>query len=322
MNKITDSQIMNRINRAYDDLIAEYDEKRILGVFAKGNANYGFASNEYDFSLIAIYLPTFEELCITTPMTWQADGVKMYDIRNFYTAAHQFEDTSLELLYGYSKISPIYDDIFYKKLIKKRDVISYFNVRERILKAKARAQDAVKNNNPFEAYRLLTSVQLYLKGFSVQDCFYIKNDYLESFLWKIKENGLESPQEETLNFISKEFDFYYSTAEDSVDTDADIAIREGVIALLSHALNQTVPKETFNIDLTSLEKDALEFLLKNLDNKNEGNVVISKLVDVSGISRPVFKNLLLKLDRCKVATVVNQGVKGTYIKINKNIEIS
>ena len=44
-----------------------------------------------------------------------------------------------------------------------------------------------------------------------------------------------------------------------------------------------------------------------------------KIVEETGISRPVFKNLFVKLEKNKVATITNQGVKGTYISFDMSL---
>ena len=46
----------------------------------------------------------------------------------------------------------------------------------------------------------------------------------------------------------------------------------------------------------------------------EGNITISKIVNQTGISRPVFNNLIVKLKEDKVAEITNQGAKGAKIK--------
>ena len=50
---------------------------------------------------------------------------------------------------------------------------------------------------------------------------------------------------------------------------------------------------------------------------NEGYVSVVKMIQKTGISRPVFTSLLDKLQSHKVAVVENKGVKGTYIKFQE-----
>ena len=51
----------------------------------------------------------------------------------------------------------------------------------------------------------------------------------------------------------------------------------------------------------------------------EGNITISKIVNQTGISRPVFNNLIIKLKENKVAEITNQGAK--ELKLSSQIKI-
>ena len=55
-------------------------------------------------------------------------------------------------------------------------------------------------------------------------------------------------------------------------------------------------------------------MISNNLPEREGNISISKILLETSISRPVFKNLLRKMEECNYAQIENQGVKGTYIK--------
>lgn len=72
------------------------------------------------------------------------------------------------------------------------------------------------------------------------------------------------------------------------------------------------------VKFTKAEQDALKLIIKTLNNEKEGYISISSLIANSTISRPVFKNTLLKLEKNEIATVQNKGAKGTFIKFNKN----
>lgn len=51
-----------------------------------------------------------------------------------------------------------------------------------------------------------------------------------------------------------------------------------------------------------------------------GNISIVKMIQKTSISRPVWTSLLAKMEKFGIAQVKNQGVKGTYIEIAKEIE--
>ena len=67
--------------------------------------------------------------------------------------------------------------------------------------------------------------------------------------------------------------------------------------------------------LTKTEVQAFEIILQHLNDGYEGNISISQLTEDSKISRPVFKNTLQKMKDNNVAEIINQGVKGMYIKV-------
>lgn len=65
--------------------------------------------------------------------------------------------------------------------------------------------------------------------------------------------------------------------------------------------------------LTDSEKAAFDAISAEIGT--EGNISIQKMVQQTGISRPVFTSLLNKMEKHQVAFIKNQGVKGTYICI-------
>lgn len=70
--------------------------------------------------------------------------------------------------------------------------------------------------------------------------------------------------------------------------------------------------ELFKKSLTFAEDEALDEIIDKIHI--EGVISISSLSRETGISRPVFNNLLNKLENAKLITVNNMGAKGTYIK--------
>lgn len=102
--------------------------------------------------------------------------------------------------------------------------------------------------------------------------------------------------------------------------------KQGIIELIKAADFQFNKKQnpysTFIESLTKNERDALSAVLSNLNKEKEGYVSIVKLVEQTKISRPVFKNLFIKMEKNNIAEIVNSGVKGTYIKILEEVDIN
>lgn len=92
-------------------------------------------------------------------------------------------------------------------------------------------------------------------------------------------------------------------------------IRKGILELVENSIIVN-PIKTNNIEekFTKTEEKALNVILNELGEKKEGNISISNLIEKSKISRPVFKNTLLKLEKNELAKIDNQGTKGTYIR--------
>ena len=79
-----------------------------------------------------------------------------------------------------------------------------------------------------------------------------------------------------------------------------------------------VPFKDFYEELTNKEIKAINSIIKHI--QNEGMISLSNLIAETGISRPVYNNLLVKLDKFNMAEIKNHGVKGTYIKfLNGNL---
>ena len=93
---------------------------------------------------------------------------------------------------------------------------------------------------------------------------------------------------------------------------------EGWTKLFDHYLQfrDGVQDKIFK-SLTKTEEKALIYTLEEIGD--EGILSISKAINDSGISRPVFTSMLDKLDRYKGAEVKNMGVKGTYINFYDHI---
>ncbi len=123
---------------------------------------------------------------------------------------------------------------------------------------------------------------------------------------KLIKNKIVNPQYENM------YDFFFGKAED------EESIKQGVIFYIKERMNGDISYRTFTKSLTFAEKDALSGIFNKIGN--EGIVSINALSKETGISRPVFNNLINKIENTKVAMVNNMGAKGTYIKfINQTL---
>ena len=322
MNKISDEQIMNYIQKQYDYLMSEYDANRILGVFAQGIVNFGFAEQIEDINIIACYIPTFEELCGEHPqsiiITNGDSTFTLTDIRMVLTKAKQQKEVILEAVFtDYCIINPMYQKIFTNSIYMDREAMFRCNKKMRIETAFETATNAIKDyqqtgnrQSLFTACRKRIAARLYLNGTAIENCINLKKDYHINYLWGILDGTIEPDLQEIiddLNEMKKECATHGRNRAD------EKLITEYVIEIVKLALNPVPPKEEFLSNLTDAEKEALQVINNNLPER-EGNISISKVLLETSVSRPVFKNLLRKMEECNYAQIENQGVKGTYIK--------
>lgn len=77
--------------------------------------------------------------------------------------------------------------------------------------------------------------------------------------------------------------------------------------------SQEIDISIFFDNITANEKLAFNAIKEEIGN--EGNISVVKMMQKTGLSRPVFTSLLQKMEKYGIAHIKNQGVKGTYINI-------
>lgn len=326
MNKIQDEEINCILQKQYNNLIKKYSEKQIFGIFAYGKVNYGFADKIQDLKTVFIYLPTFEELCTIEPNfnikqneEVNGDIIKKVDIRGLYNFASQQDGVMMEALFSeYQIINPRYKKIFKKHFLINKEVIFHCDPVAKVQQIVEIGRNALSeytlNKNIeklFQACFLRISCRLYLDGVSCENCINLKKDYHTSYLWQIL-NGEIKPN---INEIYNDYDLFLEEVKDYKKSNCEDIIKNGVKEVMIVFLTDMEQTEEFRNKLTDLEKQALTVILNNLADKYEGNISISQLVNMSTISRPVFKSVLDKMKANLIAEIENKGVKGTYIKI-------
>lgn len=95
----------------------------------------------------------------------------------------------------------------------------------------------------------------------------------------------------------------------------DIKYLKGfVMDVIEYATQEKTEEEKiaeFKKTITDKERHVL-YTIFNEINKS-GNISVVKMVQKTGVSRPVIDNLLNKLKTYRIAEITNQGVKGTNI---------
>lgn len=295
----------------YGTYVREFSENNILGTFTVGKANYGFAENENDLRFITVYLPTFEELCTGKFVDFKTPRGELFDIRSVYLFATRNELNALEILYSdYFIITPKYKHDFKKLWFDKREKIAHYNERGRLMKAFEGAVAAASRHDAFEVVRLYQGACTYKRGEDVYKCFH-QDSPMEVHNLK---DALKADNEFDTFALADAIKEMAEDAPEKIDLEAATILKKGVVDLMSIALANNPTMDDLVRVLTKTEFKALKILKTKLTD-GIGSVSVVKLVEETDISRPVWKNLFLKLKDNNAAEITNNGVKGTHIKL-------
>lgn len=313
MNTISNEEIKTYLETEYQNLLQEYSEKNLLGLFTAGNVNYGFAETIDEIKFATVYMPTFEEICTTKPKIITINNTTLIDARLLYNiTVTKCDFAALELLYSkYSIISPHYTDCF-NEILDVKEIMAHYCEKSRVMKAFCAAKKAIERNDLFEASRLRIAAQMYLSGFPCEECFCPLEDYHVEYLWAVKHGDVKPKTEEIINNFNK----LINMASDDDNLEVEGLIKQCIISLVQRGFNTGVDIDSFFSSLTNKEKIAWNYIKENLE-KNILNISILKAIEETGISRPVWNNLFSKIEKNKIAVIHNMGVKGMKIDLKE-----
>lgn len=146
-------------------------------------------------------------------------------------------------------------------------------------------------------------------------CFGNLNKVIETEALSFQTHGIDKIEYFIKSFgrviinpkYEEEYKCYFSKADDLHQ------IQTGVLNLIRNRAIVTDNYDIFTQSLTPTETDALDEIKDKIGG--EGIISINLLSKETGISRPIFNNLLNKMTNTQVAEIQNMGGKGTYIKI-------
>ena len=84
-----------------------------------------------------------------------------------------------------------------------------------------------------------------------------------------------------------------------------------IIAAIQEHSGEEINEQGFLDALTAHEHTAYKAIFDEIGEA--GNISVVKMIQKTGLSRPVFTSLLQKMEKYNIALVKNQGVKGTNI---------
>ena len=327
-------QILADLQNKINFLIEEegFNEERILGIFLYGSQNYNLDTAYSDIDALVIVLPSFSDFCLgeqTVSMEiLMSDNthVLVKDITSFRNEILKQNLCRIEILFTeYFILNPRYAALFYQYFQKERNNIAYINKERGIKAVYHQAKHELKEYYRIKAPKKLRNISrlAYYLSFYVNDenldkAIKLENNEYRDLLMRLTRGELS---EEECFSITDKLEKYLDTFEGgyapSERSKAGVAaLNNGVIEILKLSfteLSSYCSKEDFFQHLTNAEERAYKTIISEI--KDEGNITISRLVEKHGISRPVYNNLLIKMKEDNVATVVNMGMKGTYIKI-------
>jgi hypothetical protein len=326
--------IINRLKEHWGYAAASIPKERILGIFLYGSQNYGFANQYSDVDCILVYIPTFEEMCLNK--TWLSkelhdneEHILVKDIRELRIMLMEQNINFLEILYtDYFILNPKYEELWNQYFISNREDIAHYNINKTVKNIRGQIKRTLSskeldNKKIHNAWRLTYFLDMYLQGKDYIDCIKPQG-IMHSTLSLIKNSNsidIEGAKQGIYELLKSILDKNAGVAHE-LRTRAAAIMEEGVMQIIySSIVNPTIDisKKEFFEHLTNAERKAYEAIIDEIGY--EGNITISRLVEQTCISRPVYNNLITKMKELKVATVQNMGMKGTYIKItNLNLK--
>ena len=304
----------------------KYNEKYIFGVFVLGNATYNLAEDIDELAYMMVRLPSFEEMCLRTPEIFFDEDYPNVEIidwgvfGNFYVQQNNILIQQF-LFTDYYNVNPRYKK-YYENIIRPaaEDIFAYGHTA-RLQSAKEMALEILESEQmcltglqAMEAARLALAIDLYLHNTPCEDCVKLNKSMYISYLLDIKHGNTAIHPDELLTQMT------IPSAKNNEEPKQNKQLIEKItIDILRMAVTKDIDEQYFLQCLTAKEKIALDSLLNYLD-EGEGNVSIVKMVEKTGISRPVFMGLIQKMKDHKIAEIKNMGVKGTYFHIlNQNL---
>lgn len=319
-------KIQEYFNNACLSLRKEFSDQRLLGVFAIGRINYNLMEKPEDLSVMAVYLPTLDDLCTTTSIRKYAKmvdniRVEIRDIRYGYECARAETPLFIEMM-----ITDLY-------WVNPRYQYHYDNIRERaedIFKINKRSRlqlaygygvsqiDAFEKDNDSahlqEAIRVQIVMDGQIRGQEVSKCIKIEDEFQLNYLRQVREHpetidikGLRDSYARTKMKVDLEYN--------KVDTEVFEMFKYNLKKVMILSMKKISDVDVFFNSLTSAEKGAFCNLIPLRDKKNNIVVILSEFTQKFHVSYPVVRSLLNKLEKSELAAITNRGTKGTVVQI-------
>lgn len=199
-NYHSDEWIMNRLQEHYEDVLSQYPEDRIVGIFVCGSTNYNIDIESSDIDSKVILLPSWDEIVKAsvpisrTKILPNDDHIDLKDIRLMFDMFKKQNINFLEILFTkYRILNPRYAK-FWEKIDANRELIARYNPYQALTTMRGMAYSKYKlmkaysmhGNDPKAYYkqaahivRLRDFIYRYDKEVSYAECLVPSNiDYI------------------------------------------------------------------------------------------------------------------------------------------------
>lgn len=305
MKQLTDQEIHNKLNEYLQIIIEKYPDKQILGIFAYGEINYNYSRANDDIDCNIITIPTFEELCTTTPekVNVEIDNdaiINMFDIRCLLSYMDIGDSLITSLFSKHFIINEKYQPI-YQYILKNKKMICNYGLEDRLLHMCNGNVLAMKDTelSLFNLNHLSMILDLYFRGTPYENCIYFTEPYQVKYLIGFLDGTNEDNGQEIREKLDKIEDF-------NPVTESQEEMHDFLIRVIAYPLQKHISKEEFVSMLTKTEAKAFMSIIDNMTESTQ-NVNISKLAPKYGVSRITYTSLFQKMKEYNIAKITSMG---------------
>lgn len=174
------------------EVLKKYNIQNIVGIFAYGSQNYNSYTEDSDWDTKVIYVPSFEELTLSSPVneTIELSNGEHCEIKDIREMVKNFKKQNInftEILFTkYNWVNPNYEPYWKMLTAYKEDIVTYNpnvavqSICGQILHTlKQNPNDGKKIAN---AFRLTLFLTKYLDGANYSDCIVLSPEERREFL--------------------------------------------------------------------------------------------------------------------------------------------
>lgn len=222
-----------------------YKEENLLGIFLYGSQNYGLANDNSDVDTKAIIIPSFEDLCLRTPVVKELflpneEHCAVMDIRHLVANFRKQNINFLEILFTeHFIINEKFRgdwEVFFKTY---RDYICRYDQSKAIKSIKGQAIHTLKQN-PLNGKKVSNGVRLqyflqnYILGKGYQKCIHPQGPILEVCKFYKEVEALPSPDtaNELIAYFENLTGHELETSREDITEPVDKIMNNGILELV------------------------------------------------------------------------------------------